>query len=269
MPISAGEQCRHTIIQSKQTNEPVNSLVRQKFLGEIMWGKRLRGAAGQKIKPDPTPRVPVSARLERFPLTVRRSFTRNSALATALLLVLWLPALARQGAPELNELMSARESGLLTDWHIVGPFGLHPRNDFDRQWAPERDGVSRTSYGPRKVESFQFADGQVKLPPRLARDGVFYAVSEVYIHSAGDWRPVFGVRWNALGVHRRGESAHPRRPPRGAAHDSAQRLDALQRRSPRDGETAGRHRAFSPRDHGSRRRTAASSEHPECPRARV
>ena len=84
--------------------------------------------------------------------------------------------------------MSARESGLLTDWRIVGPFGLHALSDFDREWAPERDGVSRTNYGSRKVESFQFADGQVKLPSRLAHDGVVYAASEVYIHSAGDWR---------------------------------------------------------------------------------
>ncbi len=146
---------------------------------------------------------------------MRRSFTRNSALATALLLVLWLPALARQGAPELNELMSARESGLLTDWHIVGPFGLHPRNDFDRQWAPERDGVSRTSYGPRKVESFQFADGQVKLPPRLARDGVFYAVSEVYIHSAGDWR-LFLESGGTLSVYIDGEKVLTRDDRQGA-----------------------------------------------------
>ena len=106
----------------------------------------------------------------------------------SLMLCLCLPALARGDAPGLSELMSARESGLLTDWRIVGPFGLHPLIDFDRQWAPEHDHVSKSSYGLRKVEFFQFADGQVKLPSHLARDGVFYATSQVYLRSAGDWR---------------------------------------------------------------------------------
>ena len=105
-----------------------------------------------------------------------------------LLLFLRLPTLARDGAPELSELMSARESGLLTDWRIVGPFELDPRSDFDRQWAPERDHISKSSYGSRKVEFFQFADGQVKLPSYLAHDGVFYAASHVYLRSAGEWR---------------------------------------------------------------------------------
>jgi len=106
----------------------------------------------------------------------------------SLMLCLCLPALARGDAPGLSELMSARESGLLTDWRIVGPFGLHPSIDFDRHWAPERDHISKSSYGSRKVEFFQFADGQVKLPSHLARDGVFYATSQVYLRSAGDWR---------------------------------------------------------------------------------
>ena len=104
------------------------------------------------------------------------------------MLCLCLPALARDSAPELKELMSARESGLLTDWRIVGPFGLHPSIDFDRRWAPERDHIGKPGYGSRKVEFFQFSDGQVKLPSSLARDGVFYACSQVYLHSAGDWR---------------------------------------------------------------------------------
>jgi hypothetical protein len=104
------------------------------------------------------------------------------------MLCLCLPAFARDGAPEINELTSARESGLLTDWCIVGPFGLHPLVDFDRPWAPERDHIRKPSYGSHKVEYFQFADGQVKLPSLRAREGVFYAYSQVYIHSAGDWR---------------------------------------------------------------------------------
>jgi hypothetical protein len=95
---------------------------------------------------------------------------------------------ASDGAPELNELVSSRESGLLTDWRLVGPFGLHPLIDFDRRWAPERDQIKKRSYGSRKVEFFQFANGQVKLPSYLARNGVFYASSQVYLRSDGDWR---------------------------------------------------------------------------------
>ena len=121
-------------------------------------------------------------------LTVIDRFTRNSALALSLLLVLCLSVLAQSGASEMSELTSARESGLLTDWRIVGPFGLHTAADFDRQWAPERDHISKSSYGSRKVESFQFANGQVKLPSSIACDGVFYAASQVYLRSTGVWR---------------------------------------------------------------------------------
>ncbi len=95
---------------------------------------------------------------------------------------------AANGAPELEELQASRDSGLLTDWRIVGPFGTHPFADFDRQWAPERDGVSKPGYSGHKVEVFQFPDGQVKLPSYLAREGVFYGSSQFYLRSDGDWR---------------------------------------------------------------------------------
>jgi len=104
------------------------------------------------------------------------------------MLCLGLPALAGDSAPELNELMSARESGLLTDWRIVGPFGLQPLTDFDRHWAPERDDISKPGYGAHRVKFFQFSDGQVKLPSYLVRDGVFYASTQIYLRSTGDWR---------------------------------------------------------------------------------
>ena len=48
-----------------------------------------------------------------------------------------------------------------------------------------------------------------------------------------------------------------------AANQSAQRLEAVPRRSPRSGQISEWHRAFSPCDHGSHRRIAASSEHSE------
>ncbi len=113
---------------------------------------------------------------------------RNSAFVLFLLLSLCLSVLAQSGASEMSELMSARESGLLTDWRVVGPFGLHTAAAFDRQWAPERDHIRKSSYGSRKVEFFQFANGQVKLPSSLAGDGVFYAASQIYLRSTGEWR---------------------------------------------------------------------------------
>ncbi len=149
------------------------------------------GSGTQKSNLIWCPAHPSLVRLRWCQSIVRYSCTRNFAhavSAVSLMLCLCLPALARDSAPELKELMSARESGLLTDWRIVGPFGLHPSIDFDRRWAPERDHIGKPGYGSRKVEFFQFSDGQVKLPSSLARDGVFYACSQVYLHSAGDWR---------------------------------------------------------------------------------
>lgn len=95
---------------------------------------------------------------------------------------------ATDGAPEMNELIASRESGLLTDWRIVGPFGTHPHLDFNHTWEPERDGIKKSGYGSHKVEFFQFADGQVKLPSYFAKDGVFYALSQIYLRSDGQWR---------------------------------------------------------------------------------
>ena len=99
-----------------------------------------------------------------------------------------LVAAASDGAPELSELQASRDSGLLTDWRIVGPFGSRPYIDFDHHWAPEHDGVGKSGYGGHKVEFFQFPDGQVRLPSYLAKDGVFYGSSQVYLRSGGDWR---------------------------------------------------------------------------------
>jgi hypothetical protein len=99
-----------------------------------------------------------------------------------------LVAAASDGTPELNELQASRDSGLLTDWRIVGPFGTHPYVDFDHHWASERDGVGKSGYGGHKVEFFQFPDGQVRLPSYLSKDGVFYGSSHVYLRADGDWR---------------------------------------------------------------------------------
>ena len=190
------------------------------------------------------------------------SLTRNSALA--LLLVLCLSVLAQSGATEMNELMSARESGLLTDWRIVGPFGLHPATDFDRQWAPERDYISKPSYGSRKVEFFQFADGQVKLPP----DHLTAMASStpprrcIFIPQATG-----AFSWSlrgTLAVFIDGQKVLTRDDRQCCPTDkSAKRHDAVARRSPRSGQISQWCRAFSPGDHGSHRRTAASSEHSE------
>lgn len=128
---------------------------------------------------------------------------RGAGLAACLLLSLCLPAPAQSrrpaprlalaeaaidGASEMKELQASRDSGLLTDWRIVGPFGTHPYADFNRQWGPERDGIGKSSYGGHKVEFFQFADGQVKLPSYMAKDGVLYGLTQLYLRSDGEWR---------------------------------------------------------------------------------
>ena len=98
--------------------------------------------------------------IKRCASIVKYGRARNFALAVSLMLCLCLSAFARDGASELNELMSARESGLLTDWRIVGPFGLHPVIDFDRQWAPERDHISKPATVRARLSFFSLPMGR-------------------------------------------------------------------------------------------------------------
>jgi hypothetical protein len=89
-------------------------------------------------------------------------------------------------APELDELLASKESGLLTDWRIAGPFGKY--GELEKSWAPERDQLRKTHYGDKKVETTQFPTGKFVLPERFPKKGVFYASSEVWIPNGGEWR---------------------------------------------------------------------------------
>lgn len=103
-------------------------------------------------------------------------------------LQLALVAAASDGAPEFDLLMKSRESGLLTDWKIVGPLGRYANGDFDRALGPEQDSMRKKAYGSRRVSNFQFVDGKVELPDASRSNGVFYAAARTHVGSGGEWR---------------------------------------------------------------------------------
>ena len=89
---------------------------------------------------------------------------------------------------DLDQLLISKDSGLLTDWRLVGPFGNTV--DFDRNWAPERDQMRKLRYGADRVLSLQFVTGKFELPASAAHKakGIYYASSEVWLPNGGDWR---------------------------------------------------------------------------------
>lgn len=89
-------------------------------------------------------------------------------------------------APELDQLLASKESGLLTDWRVAGPFGK--TLDLTRAWDPERDQLRKQHYADSSVSTLQFPTGKFDLPAKFRRNGVFYASSEVWIPNSGEWR---------------------------------------------------------------------------------
>lgn len=87
---------------------------------------------------------------------------------------------------DLDQLLISKDSGLLTDFRFVGPFGK--RTDFDRTWAPERDQLKKSRYGSDRVLNLQFVTGKFELPSDRKGKGIYYASSEVWLPTAGDWR---------------------------------------------------------------------------------
>jgi hypothetical protein len=87
---------------------------------------------------------------------------------------------------ELDQLLASKESGLLTDWRLAGPFGKS--SEFAHRWAPEHDQLRKSRYGAEHVINIQFASGKFELPTRTPRNGIFYASSEVWLPNGGDWR---------------------------------------------------------------------------------
>jgi hypothetical protein len=126
-----------------------------------------------------------------------RSQLRNRRFALAVLVIaftgLTQALLAQQitksaTSAELDQLLVSKDSGLLTDWRLVGPFGKTP--NFSRAWAPEHDQLKKSRYGADRVLSFEFVTGKFELPLAAARkaNGIYYASSEVWLPTGGDWR---------------------------------------------------------------------------------
>lgn len=95
-------------------------------------------------------------------------------------------SLSSNAAAELDQLLASKESGLLTDWRVAGPFGK--TGDISASYAPERDQLRKLRYNDMQVWNLQFATGKFELPAKFPRVGVFYASSEVWLPNAGEWR---------------------------------------------------------------------------------
>jgi hypothetical protein len=89
---------------------------------------------------------------------------------------------------DLDQLLVSKDSGLLTDWRLIGPFGNTA--DFEHVWAPERDQLSKSHYGADRVLNLEFVTGKFELPAAAAHKpgGIYYASSEVWLPNGGDWR---------------------------------------------------------------------------------
>jgi len=92
---------------------------------------------------------------------------------------------AMDGAPGLNPYALSRSAGIVTDWRVVGPLGLHPL--LDQQPISPNDDLANDSYQNRRVENFAFPDGRIVLPDYLSRRGIFYAAAAFSSLTSGSW----------------------------------------------------------------------------------
>lgn len=92
---------------------------------------------------------------------------------------------AMDGAPGLDPYALSRAAGIVTDWRIVGPLGLHPL--LDQQLISPSDDLSKDAYQNRRVENFAFPDGRMVLPDYLPRRGIFYAAAAFSSLTSGSW----------------------------------------------------------------------------------
>lgn len=104
------------------------------------------------------------------------------------LLRMALTAAAAEGIPGAPVRELARQAGLVTDWQVAGPFGRYSNVAFDREFAPEQDGVSQATYDGHAVESFRFDDGTFSLADYFSPAGVFYAAANFEAVRAGSFR---------------------------------------------------------------------------------
>jgi hypothetical protein len=90
-----------------------------------------------------------------------------------------LLAAAQDGLPGASVLELAHQAGFLTDWSITGPFGRLPNVDFERAWPPEHKAMTGAVA--------EFPDGNVTVPEKLSRAGVYYASAQGTIPTTGEW----------------------------------------------------------------------------------
>lgn len=98
-----------------------------------------------------------------------------------------LVAAANDGVPELDQLESSREAGLVTDWKVAGPFGRHPLLDFDKHFSPEKDELQNRRSEGKTIERLEFPSGRFVLPEYFSKRGVYYAASDLYVVTDGMW----------------------------------------------------------------------------------
>lgn len=163
-----------------------------------------------------------------------------------------LVAAAMDGHPKVDLDQATRATGLLTRWHIAGPFGQYSNVDFDRRWPPEADQLLRQQYvdevlpasspeAPRKksasnvdaltiikTERFWFRDGMLSLPDYFSGAGVFYAAGEVEVQATQTFQvEVLSSGTYAVLIDGREALLHDSRSAAGASRDfSSVRLRA-------------------------------------------
>lgn len=119
--------------------------------------------------------------LPRIQQLIADHVPQSNSLRAALL------AAAADGAPGIPMLQTARESGLVTDWRVAGPFGRYPNLDFDRSFDPESIGLGLPVVAGHAVEALQFADGNFILPDYFGHEGVLYAGADTDVARSGNF----------------------------------------------------------------------------------
>jgi tetratricopeptide (TPR) repeat protein len=122
-----------------------------------------------------------SAAVPRIQALVASDVPQKRYLQAALI------AAAGDGVPSISLLQTARESGLITDWQLAGPFGHFANVAFDQAWAPEHDALLHAAYNGRTTEALRFENGTFSVPDYFDSKGVFYAATDVRF-PAGHYR---------------------------------------------------------------------------------
>lgn len=150
----------------------------RRWIATVMMLAASAGLFGQTVAAQPaeTPRTPGLSRSGEKALQARIDGQESG------------DAKRLAGDAELQE--KSREAGLLTDWHLDGRFEHRGKDEFAREYAPEKTAAklgARRRFEQGRYELL-FLDGRFALPTELAGlTGVFYANSSTYLTSGGDW----------------------------------------------------------------------------------